>query len=135
MFDLTRLPHGPHANGMIDSINNLEQITQQMGQISIQTSEPTTSQDMRQHANPSLNFGILIVQSMDLRGKNNKYKGMHSVSPSQNPEKIVIQSMELRGNMKKYKSKQNANFGEGDALNPSQDSGKFFVVVLMQPFL
>ena len=27
VFDPARLPHGPHANGMIGSINNLEQIT------------------------------------------------------------------------------------------------------------
>ena len=39
MFDPVRLPHGPHANGMIGFVNNLEKITQQMGQISVQTSE------------------------------------------------------------------------------------------------
>ena len=43
--------------------------------------------------------------------------------------------MELRGNKKKYKSKHNDNFGEGDALNPNQDSGKQQYVVFMQPFL
>ena len=54
MFDLARPPHGPHANGMTGFINNLEQITQQMGKISIQTSQPITGQDMKQHANPSI---------------------------------------------------------------------------------
>ena len=43
--------------------------------------------------------------------------------------------MELRGNKKKYKSKKNANFGEGDTLNPTQDSGKQQSIVWMQPFL
>ena len=43
--------------------------------------------------------------------------------------------MELRGNKKKYKSKQNANFGKGDALNPSQDSGQQQSIELIQPFL
>ena len=105
VFDPSRLPHGPHANGMIGFVNNLEQITQQMGQMSVQTLEPTTGQDMQQHAKPSLNSKILIVQSMDLRGKKNKYKGKHSVNPSQTPEKLIVQSMELRGNKKKYKSK------------------------------
>ena len=38
MFDPARPPHGPHANGMMGSINNIEQITLQMGQNSIQTS-------------------------------------------------------------------------------------------------
>ena len=41
VFDLARSPHGPHANGMIGSINNLEQITQQMGQMFVQSSKPT----------------------------------------------------------------------------------------------
>ena len=72
---------------------------------------------------------------MDLRGENKNYKGKHSVNPSQNPEKIIVQSMELRGNKKKYKSKKDANFWKGDALNPSQDSGKQQYVVLMQHFL
>ena len=43
--------------------------------------------------------------------------------------------MELRVNKKKYKSKQNANFGKGDALNLAQDTGKHKSIVLMQPFL
>ena len=46
MFDPSRPPHGPHANGMMGSINNLEQITQQMGQIFVQTLQPTVGQDM-----------------------------------------------------------------------------------------
>ena len=61
---------------------------------------------MQQHAKPSMTSKILIVQSMDLRGKK-----------------------------KKYKSKQNAKFGKRGALNTSQDSGKQQSVVLMQPFL
>ena len=69
MFDPARPPHGPHSNGMIGSVNNLEQITQQMGKMFVQNSEPTASQDMQQHINPSLNFEILIVQSMELRGE------------------------------------------------------------------
>ena len=32
--------------------------------------------------------------------------------------------MELRGKKKKCKSKQNSNFGKGDALNLAQDIGK-----------
>ena len=69
---------------------------------------------MQQHAKPYLTSEILIVQSMDLRGKNKKYKGKHNVNPSQTPKKLIVQSMELRRNKKKYKSKQNANFGKGD---------------------
>ena len=61
VFDPARPPHGPHANGMIGSFNNLEQITQQMGQMYVQTSKPTVGQDMQQHAKPSLNSEIIIV--------------------------------------------------------------------------
>ena len=43
--------------------------------------------------------------------------------------------MELRGNKKKCKSKKNTNFGKGDTLNPTQDSGKQQYIVLMKPFL
>ena len=50
VFDPTRPPHRPHANCMIGSINNLEQITQQMGQMSVQNSEATTGWDKKQHA-------------------------------------------------------------------------------------
>ena len=46
MFDPTRL-HGPHANGMIGFINNLDQITQQMGQMFVQTSQPIAGKDMQ----------------------------------------------------------------------------------------
>ena len=106
-----------------------------MGQMSVQTLEPIAGQDMQQHAKPSLASKSLIVQSMELRGKKKEYKGKHSVTPSQNPKKLIVQSMELRGNKKKYKSKKNANFGEGDTLNPTQDSGKQQFFVLMQPFL
>ena len=95
-----------------------------MEQMSIQTSEPIASQDMQQHAKPSPTSEILIVQSMDLKGEKKKYKGNHSVNPSQTPKKLIVQSMELRGNKKKYKSKHIANFGKGNALNPSQDTGK-----------
>ena len=101
MFDPARPPHGPHANGMIGSINNLEHITQQMGKMYVQTSEPTAGQDMQQHAKPSLASKILIVQSMDLRGKKNKYKGKHSVNPSQTFEILIVRSMELKGKKKK----------------------------------
>ena len=90
---------------------------------------------MHQHVNPSLTSEILIVQSMDLKGKKNNSKGKHHVNPSQTPEKIIVQSMELRGNNNKYKIKNNANFGEGDALNLAQDSVQQQSVVLMQPFL
>ena len=72
---------------------------------------------------------------MYLRGNKNKYKGKHTVIRSQTPEILIVQSMELRGKKKKYKSKQNDNFGKGDALNLAQDSGKKKYVVLMQPFL
>ena len=119
MFDPARPPHGPHANGRVGSLNKLEQITQQMGQMFVQTSKPIVGQDMQQHAKPSVTSKILIVQRMDLRGKKKKYKGKHNVNPSQNPEKLIVQSMELRGNKKKYKSKHNASFGEGYALNPT----------------
>ena len=33
-FDTARPPQGPHANGMMGSVNQLYQITQQMGQMS-----------------------------------------------------------------------------------------------------
>ena len=120
---------------MIGSINNLEQITQQMGQMSVQTSEPTSGQDTYKNAKPSLTSEILIVQPMDLRGKKNKYKGKHNVSHFETPKKLIVQSMELRGNKKKYKSKHKANFRKEDALNLAQDNGKQKSVVLMQPFL
>ena len=77
-----------------------------MGQIYVHTLQPTVGQDMQQHANPSPIYEIPILQSMYLRGKK-----------------------------KKYKSKQNANFGKGDALNPSQDSGQQQSIELIQPFL
>ena len=51
---------------------------------------------MQQHAKPSLTSEILIVQSMNLRGKKKKYKGKNSVNPSQTSEIIIVQSMELR---------------------------------------
>ena len=94
-----------------------------MGKISVQTSQPTAGQDMQQHAKPSTNSKILIVQSMDLRGNNKKYKDNHNVNPSQTSEIIIVQSMELRGKKKKYKSKQNANFVKRYTPNPYQDSG------------
>ena len=80
-------PHKPQANGMSGFINNLEQITQQMRQMFIQTSQPTIGQDMKQHSKPSLTSKIAIVQSMGLRGKKKKYKGKHTVNPSQTLEK------------------------------------------------
>ena len=67
----------------------------------VQASQPIIGQDMQQHAKPSLTSKILIVQSMDLRGKKKKYKGMHNVNPSQAPEILIVQSMELRGKKKK----------------------------------
>ena len=39
-FDPSSPPHGPHANGMMGFVNKLEQITQQMGQMYVQTSQP-----------------------------------------------------------------------------------------------
>ena len=78
----------------------------------VYNSEPTIGQYMQQHAKPFVTSKILIVQSMDLRGKKNKYKGKHDINPSQTSEKLIIQSMELRGNKKKYKSKQNSKFGK-----------------------
>ena len=33
VFDPARLPHGPHANGMMAYVNNLDHITKKMGQI------------------------------------------------------------------------------------------------------
>ena len=95
-----------------------------MGQIYVQTSQPTAGQDMQQHAKPSLTPEIIIVQYMGLRKKNKKYKGKHSVNPSQTPEILIVQSIELRGNKKKYKSNQNSNFGKEASLNTNQDSGK-----------
>ena len=100
--------------------------------MSVQTLEPTSSEDMQKHAKPSSTSEILTVQSMDLRGKKKKYKGKHSVNPSQNSQNPIVQSMELRGNKKKYKSKHNANFGKGDAPNLAQDSGQQNFVVFMQ---
>ena len=46
MFDPSRPPHGPHVNGMMGFVNNIEKITQQMGQMSVQTSKPIVGQDM-----------------------------------------------------------------------------------------
>ena len=47
MFDPYRPPHGPHANGMMGFVNNLEQITQKMGQMFVQTSQPIAGKDMQ----------------------------------------------------------------------------------------
>ena len=69
---------------------------------------------MHQHVKPSLTYEILIVKSMDLKGKNNKYKGNHNVNHYETLEFIIVQSMELRGKKKKYKSKKNANLGIGN---------------------
>ena len=109
---------------MMGSFNNPKQITQQMGQMYVRTLQPTTDQDIKQYAKPFLNFEIIIVQSMGLKGKKKNYKDNHSVNPSQTLENIIVQSMELRGNKNKYKSKQNANFGKGYALSPAQENGK-----------
>ena len=46
-----------------------------MVQMSAQTSEPTAGQDMQQHAKPSLTSEILIVQSIDLRWKEEELQG------------------------------------------------------------
>ena len=69
MFDPAKPPHGPYSNGMSGSIKNLDQITQQMGQISVQTSEPIVGQEMQQHAKPSPTSEILTIPSMDLEGR------------------------------------------------------------------
>ena len=90
MFDLYREPHAPHANGTMGFVNNLVLITQQIGKMYAQTSQPTIGHDIHQHAKPSLDSEILIVQSMDLRGNKNKYKGKHSVNPSQTPIKLIV---------------------------------------------
>ena len=90
---------------------------------------------MLQHVNPSLTFEMPISQSMDLRGKKNKYKGKHSVNPSQNFEILIVQSMELRGKKKKYKSKKNSSFGNGDAMKLAQDSGQKRYFLFIQRFL
>ena len=69
VFDPAKPPHGPYSNGMSGSVNNLKQITQQMGQISVQTSEPIVGQEMQQHAKPSPTSEILTIPSMDLGGE------------------------------------------------------------------
>ena len=108
-FDPARPPHGPHVNGMMGSFKNIEKISQQIGQMFVQTSQPIASEDMQQHAKPSLTSETLIVQSMDLRGNKTKYKGKNNVNPYQTPKILIVQSMELRGNNKKYKCKHNVN--------------------------
>ena len=67
MFDPTRPPYGPHANGMMGFVNNLEQITQKMGQMFVQTLQHIAAQDMQKHDKSSLYSETLIVQSMYLR--------------------------------------------------------------------
>ena len=69
VFDPAKPPHGPYSNGMNGSIKNLEQITQQMGQFFVQTSEPIVGQEMQQHAKASPTSEILTVPSMDLGGE------------------------------------------------------------------
>ena len=44
VFDRARPPHGPHSNGMMGFTNNLENITQQMGQMYVQNSQPKAGQ-------------------------------------------------------------------------------------------
>ena len=56
---------------------------------------------MQQHDKPSSTSEILIVPSMELRGKKKKYKDKHSVNPSQTHEKLIVQFIELRENKKK----------------------------------
>ena len=98
-FDIARTPQGPRVNGMMGSVNNLENITQKMGQMFVQTSEPIVGQDMQQYVKPSPTSKLLIVQPMDLTGKK-KYKGKHNANTSQTLEELIVQSMELRGNGK-----------------------------------
>ena len=51
------------------------------------------------------------------------------------PEIIIVESMELRGKKKKYESKKNPNFGKGYSLNLAQDNGEQKSIILMQPFM
>ena len=51
------------------------------------------------------------------------------------PKIIIVESMELRGKKKKYESKKNAKFENGYALNPAQDNGEQQSIILMQPFM
>ena len=54
MIYLARTQNGTHADFMMGSIYQLEHITEQMGQMSFHTSQPTSGQYMQHHANPSL---------------------------------------------------------------------------------
>ena len=45
-----------------------------MGQVSIQTYQPTADQENQQPPNPTQTSEILMVQAMDQKGKNKKQK-------------------------------------------------------------
>ena len=62
---LERPSKGPHADGMIGSIRQIDQLTQQMGQASVQNSQPIAVQENQQPANPTQTLEILIVQDTD----------------------------------------------------------------------
>ena len=44
---------GPHVDGVIGSVSQIYRLTQQMGQVSVQTSQLIASQENHQPANPT----------------------------------------------------------------------------------
>ena len=61
---------GPHVDGVIGSIIQIDRLTQQMGKVSVQTSQPTAGQENQQPTNPTQTSKILT----DQKGKKKKQK-------------------------------------------------------------
>ena len=72
--DLARLSKGTHVDGVIGSIRKIDRLTQQMRQVSVQNSQPTTGQENQQPTNPAQTSEILTVQATDQKGKKKKQK-------------------------------------------------------------
>ena len=52
---------GTHVDCVIGSISQIDQLTHQMGQVSVQNSQPTASQENQQPANPTQTSEILTI--------------------------------------------------------------------------
>ena len=70
--DLDKTPKGPHVDGVIGSINQIDELSQLLGHVFVQTSQPTTGQENQQPTNPAQTLEILTVQAMDRKRKKKK---------------------------------------------------------------
>ena len=63
---------GPHADGVIGFVIQIDQCIQQMGQVPVQTSQTVVGQENQYPANPTQTSKILTVQATYQKGKNKK---------------------------------------------------------------